>query len=360
MGELEKILTDIFLVKPPERLAKTMGAEGNDPIDAIMRKLYSEGISDAQSLAQWIKKYLGKLTIIEILDELDLEYDAETEPSELIAAWFGHRRIGEYAPAARPFELAKRLLEQARQAETTGNLDVRKLLTPDLESLFRCTAFFYSREILKHESCCKGQVMPEVGLEVVKPVAILSDASLGGLCNFLDCQKQLSAEPYNSGCPDKLLLADSRTRELLGKIRTMTELSAEEMITQDMAAYPGLVRELMQKWGAGESDSTIPKGCRVASSRVSGFASEVLCVDELNERIRLNGIKTETRITVGDDVLLRTSDTASVWASGLEPLPKGEKWVTSGNGPHRPPESDHGLLPASRTQVFISYSHLDK
>jgi hypothetical protein len=322
MSDVATILSDIFRIIPPERLADLIGVPREDAADAVQACLQQGDVTDAQKLAVWVEHHLGKLRVVEVLEKLGLSFDRASTTQALIGLWFRYRQIGTKRPSARPIELAHALLEMAQQIESEPTkYDAERLMSTELTCLLRYLVWFYGREILK----LKRFGHPH-GAGVADFADFATKLDLFDLCTVLDHPNALKASPYNSLCTDTLVLSDPKVHSLLTFIQDVAHHTSACSSGEQPLQYLGSVRDLIECWCDSGNKHAIPKSAVITSIFVDNYTSKAHCIDEFGNSISLLGVS--KGLSTESNVLLAYHESDGAWASGLEAIPAGDTWVT--------------------------------
>jgi hypothetical protein len=355
MKAMSSILQDIEQVMPPEDLARNLGIEdiyADDLTYVILQRLHDDDVTDAPHLAQWIKDWLGRIIVMQVLEALHLEFNKADPIDVLLDAWFLHRGVGEHLrPQARPDELAVNLTEIAQQvAATPANFDALRLLSVPIACLLRYVALFYGRELGRCGSLAQPEQADGGNLQVAE---VLEGLSLSELCVLLNCDTPLRAQPYNPARRETVTLSSGGAGSSLSRLADLSTVATAWSADQSQEFAECLLAVLRQWHG---DDPSTPKACAVAEIRETGFFTQLTCHDEWGWTVVLKGV--QASFDHGDDVLVRASDEGTMWAIRPQVVPKGGVWEMPETA-SRKARSERIVKMRTRDQVFISYSHTD-
>lgn len=352
MKGMSVIVGDVAEYVTKERLAVAYQIDPLDLADAILEKLYEEGVTDALTLKKWSSEWLGRTGLWKVLEYLHLKFDYNEKPDILLEKWFAYRGVGEHLqPQVRPDELTKIIAEQAQQiAAAPTKMDGLRTTETWLTSLLRYVSLFYWRELRQSGLLGEGVDADGSGPEVIR---MLEELSLSELCKLLNCDVPLKARPYKLGSEQKVILSSGAAGTALSRLTGLTGAAAAWSPRQNQE-FADCLTALLDEWHG--DDPYTPKGCAVAEILETGFTRQVTCHDELGGTVILNGVASS--LAYGDDVLVRAGDEGKVLASKPQAVPKGGAWEMPETGS---PEgrSERTVKRRVRDQVFISYSHQD-
>lgn len=352
MKGVSVIVSDVAEYVTKKRLADAYKIDPLDLADAILEKLYEEGVTDAPTLKKWSFEWLGRTGLWKVLEDLNLKFDYNEKTDLLLEKWFAYRGVGEHLqPQVRPDELTKILAEQAQQiAAAPTKMDGLRTTETWLTSLLRYVSLFYWRELKQSGRLGEGEDADGSGPEVIR---MLEELPLSKLCKLLNCDDPLKARPYKLGSEQKVTLSSGAAGTALSRLTGLTEAASAWSAGQNRE-FADCLTALLDEWHG--DDPYTPKGCAVAEILETGFTRQVTCHDELGGTVILNGVASS--LGYGDDVLVRATDEGKVLASKPQAVPKGGAWKMPETGS---PEgrSDRTVKRRVRDQVFISYSHQD-
>jgi hypothetical protein len=119
----------------------------------------------------------------------------------------------------------------------------------------------------------------------------------------------------------------------------------------DDAAMCGAVCDLIQEWH--HRGRIIPKGATVRTYQQTSLKTVARCVDEYGRELRVVGAP--TWLAALDNILVAADECEEAWGPHLRALPGATTWAS----PDILRRTARGMQVASRTGIFISYSHAD-
>jgi hypothetical protein len=355
MKSLMAIIDDLSIVESD--LAGYLGLQPIDNIyDCILNHFNEKNINDAERLSDWFKEYFGRHDVIKILTKLNIQYDAWTSFDICISKWFEYRMLIISRPAIRPIELSENIHELALQAKSTPeNFTPVNIFIPFLECLLRYIAYYYSEDLItqtNYESLCK-KYFPKI--DDIARSDIFRNFNIQDLCCLLSYDSPCNYNPYNSNCKQKVKLANTEiknTLQILGNIENQNQSNND---------YPGSLISLLDFWHFNENQKLIPKGAIIKRSERTFFRSDLICYDEFNSTITLEGVSSE--LSSGDHLLLSFQIGGKCWASNIKSIPTDDLWKTPCIDISKidVAHSDDILINYRRRnyKIFISYSRKD-
>jgi hypothetical protein len=365
MKELMVIVEDLLLTFPPDFLAgciNILDPEDSEGIkDAILRTLNQKKIQTLSDLSHWIEAMFGLMGVTLLLKKIGITFDKSCSVQELIAQWFEYRDLEVFKPKVRPVELTQNTRELATQINISPeNFDAVALLCPRIELLMRYIVYFYVSELSRHTD-----VVPLLGARD-DYAETLQQLGFEQLCYLLTCDKQLKSQPYNSGCNDYVTLSNDKAKTLLAQLPSLVSAYDHDTQAENSKKLSNCVLELLEHWNPHQGHTIVPKGAVVSELSISRLSSRVICRDEFNNSLTLNGVT--TAMATRNNLLLAQGETSEeeIWAFKLQPLPDHETWTTPAPTSSFQPNFPHHLAVSEkveasvRDKVFVSYSHKDK
>jgi hypothetical protein len=337
---IEMVMNDVKLVLE----ARQFGLNSNDLVNALRRKLYDNNVSGTTRLAKLIEPVIGQIGIYEVLHNLQLEFDPNDTPDNLIEKWFSFRGVDKPPqPHVLPNELVRELIQMAQEAAANpATLDA--LMKDRLARLLRHTSLFYGRELRGNGRFAS----PEEGTQPI--TKMLEKLTLSELCELLNYDVPVRSMPYDPGSTQTIVLSGGATCSALSRLAELTGL-ASAWSAEQSREFSDCLLDVLKAW-CGDNPHT-PKACTVAESRETPYESKLTCYDEIGSTVILRG---GSSLAYGTDVLVRAADEGDIWAPEPQVVPRADVWETPETASRKDTKSANMLR---RDQVFISYSHAD-
>jgi len=344
MKPIEMVMNDVKLVLEARHSAEKFGLNPNDMANALRRKLYDNGVNGTPGLAKLIEPVLGQIGIWEVLHNLQLEFDPNDTPENLMEKWFSYRGVDKPPqPHVLLNELVRELTQMAQEAAATpATLDA--LMKDRLTRLLRHTSLFYGREL-------RGNGCLAPSGEGTRHIAeMLEKLTVSELCELLNCDFPVRAMPYDPTSTQTIVLSGGAACAALSRLAELTG-TASAWSAEQSREFSDCLLSVLKAW-CGDNPHT-PKACTVAESRETPYESKLTCYDELGGRVILKG---GSSLAYGTDVLVRSADEGNIWAPEPQVVPQADVWETPDTASRKDTRSANMLR---RDLVFISYSHRD-
>jgi len=376
MKTLIAIINDIVAYVTPEKFAEYMGYDGTDNIqERVLQYLETEKISTPKKLSCWIKETFGDFFVTDIMKEFpNIQWDSQSSTKSKIEAWFEFRELELIKPQARPLELADIITELANTIYSTPeNFDAEDLLLSPLVLLMRYIIYFYSPELFKNSEINSPEKNNNDRIDGPNLSKILIDSNFTEICALIGYDKPLPCEPYNAVCENTITLSNERIKKIIERISYFISETSVKYSDKDNKSISNYIIELLELWQPNQYQGIIPKGAVIAETHMTGFGSQAICYDELNDNLTIKGFR--TNLATGDSLLLAPTKKQEFIASNLEPLPKEAAWITPSPNEYNWPNEIKGaeflkeriamkkrpsIKKIKRNKVFISYSQKDR
>lgn len=292
-------------------------------------------------IATELAEKLGQMGLGLVLSELGIETGADSE--EMVNAWLAHRLPEPPRPKARPQHLAKRLLQQAEEAEVA--YPSAKLVASEFERLMRWMLFFLLQA---------GQDETERAEPIQRARGAMKDhwtagdpartgiASVLKSCTFaqlIAIQEQLDhcdIEPHASTFQHGVIckFMDDELRGWLDETRQGRNVTGHARGGEAEARrLLGALVDVITSW---RGDLLIPRGAFVSHPFRGALGDRRLsCIDEAERVVELSDAPES--VDTGATVFIASRHAKALKADQLVPVPEGDAWAD-------PPDLDLDLI----------------
>lgn len=345
MKPIEMAMNDVKLVLEARHTTAKFGLNPNDVVNALRRKLHDNSVDSTPGLKKLIGPILGQMGIWEVLHNLQLEFDPNDDPDNLMEKWLSYRGVDRPPqPHVLLKELGSELIQMAEEAATEKKETLDAPMKDRLTRLLRHTSLFYRIKLRKNDD---GAPSGEGTRNIAE---MLEKLTLSQLCKDLNYDDPVQAMPYDPISAQTIVLSGGAACAALPQLAELTGAAAT-WTAEQRREFSDCLLALLKAWG-GDNPRT-PKACTVADSRDTPTESLLTCYDEMGDKVILKG---GPLLAYGTDVLIRAADEGDIWAPEPQVVPQADVWETPDTVSRKDTRSANMLR---RDLAFISYSHAD-
>ena len=345
MKPIEMVMNDVKLVLEARHATAKFGLNPNDVVNALRRKLHDNRVDSVPGLKKLIGPILGQMGIWEVLHNLQLEFDPNDDPDNLMEKWLSCRGVDR---PPQPHVLLKELVRELTQMAEEAAAETRETLDAPMKDrltrLLRHTSLFYGLKLKENDH---GAPSGEGTRHIAE---MLEKLTLSQLCKDLNYDDPVRAMPYDPTSTQTIVLSGGAACAALPQLAELTGTAAAWSAEQ-RREFSDCLLAVLKAW-CGENPHT-PKACTIADSHETPYVSRLICHDEIGDAVTLKG---GSSLVYGTDVLVRAADEGDIWAPEPQVVPSGDAWETPDTVSRKDTRRANMLR---RDLVFISYSHVD-